>query len=115
MENRMRKRMISTIPADAPETDTNWLPLDQIAVVEVSSEDSSHPIENALVIGKETGWRADLPGEQTLRLIFDHLQAIKRIRLSFVERDVERSQEFVLQWSPDEGKTFHEIVRQQWN
>jgi hypothetical protein len=98
-----------------PKTHTDWLPLDQIAVVEVSTEEPSHPIENALLDGKGTGWRAALPGEQTIRLIFDHPQAIKHIRLSFVEPDVERSQEFVLRWSPDEGKTFHEIVRQQWN
>jgi hypothetical protein len=25
------------------------------------------------------------------------------------------TQEFVLRWSPDAGKSFHEIVRQQWN
>ncbi len=111
----MRKRMIGTIQADAPETDPDWLPLDKIAVVEVSSEEFAHPIENALLGGKEMGWRAALAGEQTIRLIFDHPQAIKRIRLSFVEHDVERSQEFVLRWSPDYGRTFHEIVRQQWN
>ncbi|MGB5568753.1 MAG: carbohydrate-binding protein, partial [Sedimenticolaceae bacterium] len=23
--------------------------------------------------------------------------------------------EYVLRWSPDSGKSFHEIVRQQWN
>ncbi len=111
----MRKRMISTISTDAPETDTDWLPLDPIAAVEVSSEESSHPIEDALQGGKEMGWRAALPGEQTIRLIFDKPQGIKRIRLAFIERAVERSQEFVLRWSPDGGQTFHEIVRQQWN
>jgi hypothetical protein len=26
-----------------------------------------------------------------------------------------RTQEFVLRWSPDGGRTFREIVRQQWN
>jgi hypothetical protein len=28
---------------------------------------------------------------------------------------MERTQEFVLRWSPDGGRTFREIVRQQWN
>lgn len=111
----MRKRMISASPTDTPETNMDWLPLDQIAAVEVSSEDSSHPIEDALLGGQGMGWRAALPGEQTIRLTFDNPQGIRRIRLAFMEHEVERSQEFVLRWSPDDGQTFHEIVRQQWN
>lgn len=111
----MRKRMISAIPMNTPEGGMTWLPLDQIAAVEVTSEDSAHPIEGALLDGNERGWRASLPGEQTIRLVFDAPQGIKRIRLVFIEDEVERSQEFVLHWSPDSGQTFHEIVRQQWN
>jgi hypothetical protein len=33
----------------------------------------------------------------------------------FEETEVERTQEFVLKWSPDHGQSFREIVRQQWN
>jgi hypothetical protein len=40
---------------------------------------------------------------------------VHRIWLEFVEPDVERTQEYVLRWSPDDGHTLHEIVRQQWN
>lgn len=111
----MRKRIIGTVPTTAPDTDMTWLPLDQIAAVEVSSEEPSHPIEDALLGRSDIGWRAALPGEQTIRLIFDNPQGIRHIRLSFTEPDVERAQEFVLRWSPDAGQTFHEIVRQQWN
>ena len=32
-----------------------------------------------------------------------------------MEPTAERTQEFVLRWSPDGGQTLHEIVRQQWN
>jgi hypothetical protein len=32
-----------------------------------------------------------------------------------VESDTERTQEFLLRWSPDGGKSYQEIVRQQWN
>jgi hypothetical protein len=46
--------------------------------------------------------------------MFDQPQRVDRIRLNMVERDVERTQEFVLKWSPD-GRSFNEIVRQQWN
>jgi len=111
----MRKRIIGTSPPAAMETRPEWLPLEQIASVEVTSEETAHPVEDALLPGAETGWRAVLPGEQTLRLIFDNPQPLKRIRLCFLEHEVERSQEFVLRWSADGGRTFHEIVRQQWN
>ena len=32
-----------------------------------------------------------------------------------MEPDNERTQEYVLRWSPDGGQSFREIVRQQWN
>ena len=35
--------------------------------------------------------------------------------LVFEETETERTQEFVLRWSPDGGRSFREIVRQQWN
>ncbi len=112
----MRKRITGTIsPTNAQATGADWLPLDQIAAVEVSSEESSYPIEDALLDRGKNGWRAAQSGEQTIRLVFDHPRQIKQIRLLFTERDVERAQEFVLRWSPDDGQTFHEIVRQQWN
>ena len=58
---------------------------------------------------------AAVPGEQTIRLLFDAPQAVRRIYLLFIESDVERSQEFLLRWSADGGTTYREIVRQQWN
>lgn len=54
-------------------------------------------------------------GVQTIRLIFDELQSLKRISLVFVETEIARMQEFVLRWSRDHGSSFREIVRQQWN
>jgi hypothetical protein len=83
--------------------------------VEITSEDATHPIESALLPGQERGWRAGQSGEQTIRLIFDQPQRLRRIWLLFEESEVERAQEFVLRWSPDGGKSFREIVRQQWN
>jgi hypothetical protein len=89
--------------------------LERLAQVEVTSEDAAHPIESALVPGAESGWRAAQPGQQTLRLIFDRPQGLRRISLLFIEPDAARTQEFVLSWSPDGGRSFKEIVRQQWN
>jgi hypothetical protein len=110
----MRKRLITPIPQDVP-LDEIWLNLDGAAVVEVTSEDMDYPVESALVSGQKRGWRSADAGAQTIRLVFDKSQALKRIALVFEENEIERTQEFTLRWSPDGGRSFREIVRQQWN
>ena len=111
----MRKRLITPIPQDAPPLDDGWLDLDDAAVVEVTSEENGYPVESALVAGETRGWRAADSGTQTVRLIFDEPQRLTRIALVFEETETERTQEFVLRWSRDGGRSFREIVRQQWN
>ena len=111
----MRKRVISDVEQAAAPATGDWLDLDQLAEVEISSEDSAHPIESALLPGDGTGWRAAVPGKQTIRLRFAQPQALRRIWLSFVETSAQRTQEYVLRWSADGGQSFREIVRQQWN
>jgi hypothetical protein len=111
----MRKRLISSSPRPTPLLDQDWLHLEDIAVIELTSEDAAHPIEDAFLPATAAGWRAEKPGEQTVRLIFDQPQRLKRIRLHFEESDRVRTQEFVLRWSPDGGRSLQEIVRQQWN
>jgi len=110
----MRKRLISPAPERARLHDESWIDLDGAAMVEVTSEEEDYPIESAL--SRETrGWRASRPGAQTVRLVFDEPQRLKRIALVFEENDTRRTQEFVLRWSADGGQSFREIVRQQWN
>ena len=46
--------------------------------------------------------------------MFHSPQRLRRIRLRFDEADTERTQEFTLRWSPDGGRTFREVVRQQY-
>jgi len=111
----MRKRIITQVPRDTARLDQEWLKVELLAQVEVTSEDAANPVESALVAGTERGWRAARPGEQSIRLIFDQPQRLKRIRLFFEEHKWERTQEFVLRWSPDGGKSYQDIVRQQWN
>src|SRR5207253_7911691 len=65
--------------------------------------------------GETQGWRAASPGTQTIRLLFDQPQKLRRISLAFEENEIKRTQEFVLRWSSDGGTSFREIVRQQWN
>jgi hypothetical protein len=111
----MRKRLITPSPQDAAPRDEGWLDLNGAAVVEVTSEAKEHPVESALVSGEMRGWRAADYGTQTIRLIFDEPQRLTRIALVFEETETARTQEFVLRWSGDGGRSFREIVRQQWN
>ena len=84
-------------------------------MVEVTSEEDGYPVESALIGDDKEGWRAASKGSQTIRLIFDQPQRLKRIRLIFEESENKRTQEFVLRSSQDQGNSFREIVRQQWN
>jgi hypothetical protein len=111
----MRKRIISRGPGEVAAAEPGWLDLEQLAEVEITSEDVDHPIESALIQGISSGWRAAEPGEQTIRLWFDKPLRLKRIQLLFQEGEQERTQEFVLRWSPDGGQSYREIVRQQYN
>ena len=89
--------------------------MDALAEVEITSEDADHPIESALLPARSSGWRAAVRGKQTIRFLFAHPQELRRIWLNFVEPLTERTQDYVLRWSPDGGQSFREIVRQQWN
>ena len=95
----MRKRISSQPQRESPPANTGWLDLEAVARVEVTSEDAAHPIESALLTIGATGWRAESPGEQTIRLLFEVPQRLSRIRLLFREEKDERTQEFVLRWS----------------
>jgi hypothetical protein len=111
----MRKRVITPIPQSIQPHDEGWLDLERAASVEVTSEEKDYGIESALVSGETRGWRAASPGTQTIRLLFDQPQRLRRISVVFEENEIMRTQEFVLRWSPDGGRSFREIVRQQWN
>jgi len=111
----MRKRIIATDQKEKSAPDHDWLNVEELAEVEISSEEEAYPIESALLRGGSSGWRAAVPGKQTIRLLFTHPQQLRRIRLNFMENRTERTQEYVLRWSADGGKSFREIVRQQWN
>jgi hypothetical protein len=112
---RMRKRIINRGSRDVSPPNPQWLNLEALADVEVTSEDAAHPIESALIPGAGSGWRAEQPGEQTVRLLFHEPQRIKRVNLVFQENERERTQQFVLRWSSDAGRSYREIVRQQYN
>jgi hypothetical protein len=113
----MRKEIVGQkVVAAEAQTASEWVDLPSIARVQLTSEDPAFPIENALSASptlNASGWRANSPGVQTISILFDAPRDIRRIVAHFVERNMERSQEFLLRYS-SARETDREIVRQQW-
>jgi hypothetical protein len=109
----MRKTIVSSSPVQQSSIHDSWLDLEQIAQVEITSEDRQFPIENALARNATTGWRAATTGPQLIRLRFDQPQTIRRIQLHFVDKESERSQEIAI--VAGSGSELKEIARQQWS
>ena len=89
-----------------------------VATVQVTSEAADHPIDNAFDHDRGPGgsrWIADEPGEQTVILLFDRPQTIREIGLEIEELAVSRTQELSLSVSLDGGRTYRELVRQEYN
>lgn len=105
----MRKQIIGD---EARVSNGPWFDLETLAQVALTSEDDDHPIEAALT-GTGSGWRASRQGEQVIRLLFDKPLSLRRIWVGF-EDSTPRTQEFVLRWSPDFGRSHREVVRQQY-
>jgi len=110
----VRKSLISQTPPSLGLSDEDWLNVDRLASVEITSEENGYPIESALHSEKR-GWRASDAGTQIIRLVFDEPQRLRRIWLVFEDTENTRTQEFVLRWSADNDHSFREIVRQEWN
>ena len=64
----MRKSIIDPATTQPEQrSEQEWLDLEQMAKVEVTSEDPNFPIESALVSGTGPGWRAAEKGKQIVR------------------------------------------------
>jgi hypothetical protein len=109
----MRKQIIAPLKYEPGIPYEAWLNLEDLATVQVTSEENGYPIESAF-IAEGIGWRAARSGVQTIRLVFDQPQPVRRIWLLFEETENARTQEFVLRWSQDRFN-FREILRQQWS
>jgi hypothetical protein len=59
----MRKRIIAPVQQEIASSDQDWLNVEGLAEVEITSEDVAHPIESALLPGRASGWRAAGPGK----------------------------------------------------
>ena len=99
---------VQASPAGGP-----WFNLSEVATVEVSSEATGFAVESVFTPEAGGGWRADQVGEQTLRLVFDQPTHVRLIHLSFIETEVERTQEFLLSWAGADGQ-LRDVARQQY-
>jgi hypothetical protein len=94
------------------------IPVPNVATVEVSSEQGDHPIDNVFDSNRGPGgsrWIAEGPGEQTVTLVFDSAQPIRRIGVEIEEVAVSRTQELSVSVSSDGGRTYRQLVRQEFN
>jgi hypothetical protein len=62
-----------------------------------------------------TRWVASVDGEQALILAFDTPQTIREVRLEIEELYASRTQVLTLSLSQDGGRTYREILRQEFN
>ena len=112
----LRKQVIPRGPVE-PASFGGEIPVAEVATVQVSSEQASHPIDNVFDNRRGPGgsrWIADGPGEQTLILVFDSPQAIRTVSLEVEEPSVSRTQELTVSVSSDGGRTYRELVRQEF-
>ena len=109
----MRKSILSLNTEHASSSSDQCLNLEELASIEVSSEDPLYPFEDALHGAPRSGWKAAEHGPQVIRLIFDEPRSIRRIRLEFRENGPERVQEFEL-YAMTANHARKEVLRQQW-
>ena len=69
----MRKRIITPVQQETAPPDLEWLNMEGLAEVEITSEDAAHPIDSALLPGRASGWRAAGPGSR--KSVFFRLSA----------------------------------------
>ena len=114
----LRKQILGTPPPSPSVRGAAEKDIAAIATVLVTSEDPSHPIDHAFDDQRAPGgsrWIAGQPGEQTVILVFDAPQTIRRVLLDIEEPEVTRVQELDVSVSIDGGETYRELVRQEFN
>ena len=113
----LRKQIIRAPASDSSPT-TDEIDIAAVATVLVTSEAAGHPVDHAFDRHPGPGgsrWMAGEPGEQTLILAFDAPQSIRRVSLEIEETGVARTQELQLAVSDDGGRTYRELMRQEFN
>jgi hypothetical protein len=113
----LRKQIIKGLPAD-PVPVPGEIEIAAVAAVLVTSESPDHPVDHAFDGRRGPGasrWIAGETGEQELILAFDTPQTIRQVGLEVEELEVSRTQELHLSASCDGGRTYRELLRQEYN
>src|SRR4029077_10984405 len=100
--------------AETARKERAWLPLDALARIDATSDRNRPPLASVLGGTDERDWMASAPGEQLITVRFHAPQDVHRVRLVFVERERERTQELTLWGSSHRGETHREILRRQF-
>jgi hypothetical protein len=114
----MLRKQVGSTRSHEPASFESEISIPDVATVQVTSEEADHPIDNAFDHNRGPGgsrWIADGPGEQTVILLFDSPQTIRTIGLEVEELAVNRTQELSVSVSSDGGRTYRELVRQEFN
>lgn len=111
----VRKRQLG---AD-PEARRSGLDLAASATLAYSSEDPAYPVEN-LLDGRGgpggTRWRAARPNTtEQIVVELDQPQTLSRLVYEVEEHESERTQEVRIEASSDGGKTYRDLVTQEYN
>ena len=112
----LRKQVLTTAPI-APPPRTSERDIASIATVLVTSEEPDHPIDHVFDGQRGAGarrWIAAEPGEQTVILAFDAPQTIRKLLIDIDEPEVTRTQEMDVSISADGGRTYRELLRQEY-
>jgi hypothetical protein len=113
----LRKQIVPT-PSRRPVPLPGEIQIADVATVQVTSEEAGHPIDHAFDHHRGPGgtrWVADAPGEQSVTLLFDQPQTIRQIGVEVEELVDSRTQELAVLVSSDGGRTYRELVRQEFN
>lgn len=114
----MRKKILEQDQLTETPSQSGELDIATIATVTITSEDPDYPVENVFDSRRGPGgsrWVAAASGEQTLILAFDTPQTVHQISLEVEEQEVSRTQELQLSISVDDGQTYRELLRQEYN
>jgi hypothetical protein len=113
----LRKQIIKPHPA-TPDITSGEIDIAAVATVMVTSETPEHPVDYAFDEHRGQGgtrWIAGESGEQVMILTFDAPQTIHHVSLEVEEPEVPRTQELQVSLSCDGGRSYRELLRQEFN
>jgi hypothetical protein len=114
----MQRKLIMKRELATPDVTTGEIDIAEVATVLVTSEAPDHPIDLAFDYHRGPGgtrWIAGEMGEQSVLLAFDAPQTINQIILEVEELELPRTQELQLSLSCNGGRTYRELLRQEFN